>query len=133
MASSYATVDEYREDTGDTATDDARVAQKLASQSAKLRAEAGITEGMSLSEDALALCRELVTDACRKALVPQQLEGFSAPLYGASSASFSVNGIQQTVALSNPSGAAYFDRSTLAALKRLVHTGVRMGFVWPGC
>ncbi|MGO5267358.1 hypothetical protein ACTQ1D_01565 [Parafannyhessea umbonata] len=129
MAESYATVSEYRAETGDERSTDAAVAARLAQQSAKLRAKARIAEGRALTEDQRTLCHDLVVDACRKALVPPTLEGFGSTLSGATSASFSANGFQQSVQLSNPSGAAYFDRDTLAALMASLGTGQRMGTV----
>lgn len=126
----YATVEEYRTDTGDTATGDSRVASTLDKQSAKLRALAGIGEGQALGADALLLCRELVTDAARKALAaPASDWGLDAT--GVSQASFSANGFQQSVQYANPSGSAYFDRSTLSALRRLLGRSQRAGTIMP--
>lgn len=127
----YATVEDYRIDSGDQTSSVERIESMLARQSAKLRALVGIRESDVLSEDALLLCRELVTDSCRKALIPPTLEGFGADLNGATTASFSANGFQQSVTLQNPSGAAYFDRSTLSALKRLLGRGMRIGTISP--
>lgn len=95
---SFATVDEYRIDTGDAA----------------------------------ALARDLVTDAARKKLVqpacaPMGVED----LTGVSQSSFTANGFQGSFTYQNPSGTAYFDRSTLAALKRLLGRGQRIGTVCP--
>ena len=130
MAQTYATVDEYRTDTGDTKTPDERVESMLDQQSAKLRPLAGVPQGMVLERDALLLARALVTDAARKALVPATLDGVD--MTGASQGSFSANGFSASLQLSNPSGTAYFDRSTLSALKRLLGTSQRMGTVCPG-
>ena len=129
MAESYATVEEYRAETGDERSSDAAVAARLAQQSAKLRARARIAEGRTLTEDQRTMCHDLVVDACRKALVPPSVEGLSQPLSGATSVSFGANGFQQSVQLANPSGAAYFDRDTLAALVASLGTGQRMGTV----
>ena len=126
----YATVEEYRDDTGDRSSDDARVSAVLAQQSAKLRATLGIPATRALKGDAAALARLLVTDAARKQLVPPSLGGVG-EVGGATQASFSANGFQESYTLSNPSGSAYFDRSTLAALKRLLGRGQRAGTVLP--
>lgn len=130
-AASYATVEEYRTDTGDSATPADRVESTLAKQSAKLRALAGIREGRALTADQAALARDLVTDAARKQLVPALVEGVG-EVAGASQTSFSVNGFQQSVSFANPSGTAYFDRTSLAALRRLLGTSQRAGTISPG-
>lgn len=127
----YATCDEYIIATGDDSSPDDRIRMMLESQSAKLRALVGIRSGEGLSEDARTLARDLVIDACRKALVPPTLEGFGSDLAGASTASFSANGFQQSVTLQNPSGSAYFDRSMLSALRRLLGRSMRMGTISP--
>lgn len=129
MAAPFATVDEYRTDTGDTSTPDERVEAALSQQSAKLRALAGIAPSRRLTEDQAELARALVTDAARKALVPPSLEGLD--MTGASQGSFSANGFQASIQLSNPSGTAYFDRSTLAALRALLGTTQAIGTVCP--
>ena len=132
---SYATVEQYRVDTTDESSDDARVEAVLEQQSAKLRATLGIGESRSLTGDAATLARLLVTDAARKQLVPPSLEGVG-ELGGATQASFTANGFQGSYTLSNPSGSAYFDRSNLAALRRLLGRGQRIGTVCPyygGC
>lgn len=128
----FATVDEYRVDTGDTATPEERVAAELSRQSAKLRATLGIGRARTLAGDAPALARDLVTDAARKKLVqpacaPMGVED----LTGVSQSSFTANGFQGSFTFQNPSGTAYFDRSTLAALKRLLGRGQRIGTVCP--
>lgn len=129
-AKAYATVDEYREDTGDDATPDARVEAVLGQQSAKLRGAAGISASRELDDDQAALARALVTDAARKALVPVTLEGIG-DMSGASQGSFSANGFNASIQLANPSGAAYFDRSTLSAFMRLLGTSQRAGTMCP--
>lgn len=129
MAASFATVDEYRTDTGDASTPDERVEAALSQQSAKLRALAGIAPSRRLTEDQSELARALVTDAARKALVPPSLEGLD--MTGASQGSFSANGFQASIQLSNPSGTAYFDRSTLAALRALLGTTQAIGTMCP--
>lgn len=129
-AEAYATVDEYRTDTGDESTPDDRVRAMLDQQSAKLRALAGISPSRTLTEDQALLARSLVTDASRKALVPVTLEGLG-DVTGATQGSFSANGFQASVQLSNPSGTAYFDRSTLAALRASLGTSQAIGTVRP--
>lgn len=127
----YATVTEYREDTGDEATAESRVGAVLAQQSAKLRAELGSrAAGIAGNEDALSLARMLVTDAARKCLVAPSFEGVG-EVAGATQASFTANGFQGSYTLQNPSGTAYFDRSTLKALKRLLGGSQHMGTVSP--
>ena len=127
----FADVSQYREDSGDESTDDARVASVLAQQSAKLRAELGGRAGrIAGNEDAEALARLLVTDAARKCLVAPSFEGVG-EVAGATQASFTANGFQGSYTLQNPSGTAYFDRSTLKALKRLLGGSQRMGTLAP--
>lgn len=127
---SYATVDEYRTDTGDSASDAARVESMLAQQSAKLRARAGIVEGRTLTEDQLLMCRALVTDACRKALVKPSVDAFG-DLTGLTQGTFSANGFSGSFQNANGSGAAYFDRDTLRALMRSLGTSQGAGTVIP--
>lgn len=128
----YADVSEYREDTGDEDTADSRVSAVLAQQSAKLRAELGAaSKRIDADEDARALARLLVTDAARKCLVRPSFDGVG-EVDGATQASFTANGFQSSYTLQNPSGTAYFDRSTLRALKRLLGCGQGIGTVYPG-
>lgn len=127
---SYATVDEYRTDTGDSASDAARVESMLAQQSAKLRARAGITASTALTEDQLLMCRALVTDACRKALVKPSVDAFG-DLTGLTQGTFSANGFSGSFQNANGSGAAYFDRDTLRALMRSLGTTQGAGTVIP--
>lgn len=127
---SYATVDEYRTDTGDSASDAARVESMLAQQSAKLRARAGITASTALAEDQLLMCRALVTDACRKALVKPSVDAFG-DLTGLTQGTFSANGFSGSFQNANGSGAAYFDRDTLRALMRSLGTTQGAGTVIP--
>lgn len=127
---SYATVEQYRVDTTDESSDDARVEAVLEQQSAKLRATLGIGESRPLTGDAATLARLLVTDAARKQLVPPSFEGVG-EVSGATQTSFTANGFQGSYTLSNPSGSAYFDRSNLAALRRLLGLGQRIGTVCP--
>lgn len=131
MASiSYATVDEYRTDTGDSTSDTARVESMLAQQSAKLRARAGIAEGRKLTDDQMLMCRALVTDACRKALVKPSVDAFG-DLTGLTQGTFSANGFSGSFQNANGSGAAYFDRDTLRALMRSLGTSQGAGTVIP--
>jgi len=126
----YATLGEYREVTGDAAADAARATAMLEGQSAKLRAALGIGEGRALTADQALLARDLVCDAVRKALAaPSASWGELAP--GVSQTSLTANGFTESVTLSNPSGAAYFDRSTLAALRRSLGLSQRAGTVAP--
>lgn len=127
---SYATLDEYRTDSGDTESPDARVNAMLAQQSAKLRARAGITASMALTEDQLLMCRALVTDACRKALVKPSVDAFG-DLSGLTQGTFSANGFSGSFQNANGSGAAYFDRDTLRALMRSLGTSQGCGTVIP--
>lgn len=129
-AAPYASVEDYRTDTGDSSTADDRVRATLDQQSAKLRALAGIAPSRSLTDDQALLARSLVTDAARKALVPVTIDGLG-DVTGATQGSFSANGFQASVQLSNPSGTAYFDRSTLAALMRSLGTSQSIGTVAP--
>lgn len=128
---SYATVDEYRLDSGDSETSDERVAAVLAQQSAKLRAVAGIKAKTTLNEDALAICRLLVTDAARKALKAPTIDGLGT-VEGVTQTSFTANGFQGSYTLQNPSGVAYFDRDTLRALRRILGTSQQCGTICPG-
>lgn len=127
---SYATVEEYRTDTGDSASDAARVESMLAQQSAKLRARAGITEGQCLTDDQLTLCRALVTDACRKALVQPMTDALGS-MAGMTQATFSANGFSGSFQNANGSGSAYFDRDTLRALMRSLGRSQGSGTVMP--
>lgn len=130
MATSYATVEEYRTDTGDSKSDGTRVEAMLAQQSAKLRAQAGIAEGRTLTEDQLLMCRALVTDACRKALVTPDVFEFGS-MAGVTQATFSANGFSGSVQNANGSGTAYFDRDTLRALRRSLGTSQQVGTIMP--
>lgn len=127
----FADVSQYREDSGDESTPDSRVSSVLAQQSAKLRAElGGRAVFIAGNEDAETLARLLVTDAARKCLVAPSFEGVG-EVAGATQASFTANGFQGSYTLQNPSGTAYFDRSTLKALKRLLGGSQRMGMLAP--
>lgn len=129
-AGSYADVAGYRADTGDLATEDARIEPMLFQQSAKLRALCGISANRRLTEDQAAMARALVTDASRKALVPPSFIGMD-EMSGARQASFSANGFQASATFSNPSGSAYFDGSMLKAFKRSLGSSQRVGFLMP--
>lgn len=131
MSETYATVDEYRTDSGDTASPDGRVDAMLLQQSAKLRALVGITAGRTLTDDQMAMCRMLVTDSVRKALAPQVMAGIGANISGATQASWSANGFSASTTFANPSGSAYFDRDTLRALRRSLGTSQSVGTIVP--
>lgn len=124
----FATVDEYRLDTGDEDTSTDRVQAVLDQQSAKLRALVRVPANPT--GDQAAICRLLVTDAARKCLVTAQVDGIGG-VAGVTQGSFSANGFQSSYTLQNPSGTAYFDRDTLKALKRSIHGNQRMGSVVP--
>ena len=126
----FATVSQYRTDSGDTTSTDERIQIMLDQQSAKLRGECGISSRRKLTDDQETLARALVTDAARKALMPPSLAGMG-DIAGASQASFTANGFQSSVTLANPSGAAYFDRSMLFAFKRLLGREQRIGWIMP--
>ena len=130
MSVVYATVEEYRTDSGDTESSDARVTAMLAQQSAKLRARVGIAESRALTDDQLLMCRALVTDACRKALVKPSVDAFG-DLTGLTQGTFSANGFSGSFQNANGSGAAYFDRDTLRALMRSLGTSQCAGTVIP--
>lgn len=127
---SYATVEEYRTDTGDTSSSQDMVESGLLQQSAKLRAVVGITAARSLNGDQMAMARSLVVDAVRKALVPPSIDGLGG-VTGAKQASFSANGFQGSYTLANPSGSAYFDGNMLKAFKRSLGPSQRMLTVMP--
>lgn len=127
---SYATLDEYRTDSEDTESPDARVTAMLAQQSAMLRAVLGITESRMLTEDQLSMCRALVTDACRKALVKPSVDAFG-DLSGLTQGTFSANGFSGSFQNANGSGTAYFNRNMLKALMRSLGTSQGCGTVIP--
>ena len=102
----------------------------LAQQSAKLRARVGIADGRTLTEDQLLMCRALVTDACRKALVKPSVDAFG-DLTGLTQGTFSANGFSGSFQNANGSGAAYFDRDTLRALMRSLGTSQGAGTAIP--
>lgn len=128
--SAYATVDEYRLDSGDKNTSDERIGAVLDQQSAKLRAKLGISDKRILTGDQAALARLLVTDAARKALMPPVIDGLG-EVSGVKDASFSANGFSSSYSLQNPSASAYFDGDTLKALKRLLGGSQRIGTIMP--
>lgn len=127
---SYATLDEYRTDSDDTESPDARVTAMLAQQSAMLRAVLGITESRMLTEDQLSMCRALVTDACRKALVKPSVDAFG-DLSGLTQGTFSANGFSGSFQNANGSGTAYFNRNMLKALKCSLGVSQTSGTVIP--
>lgn len=126
----YATVDEYRAQSGDASTDSDLVQVRLNQQSAKLRAECGITDAFELSEDAALLAQFLVIDAVRKGSVTQSFDGIG-EVEGVTQTSFTANGFSQSYTLQNPSGASYWDTRTLADLKRLLRRTQSIGTVCP--
>lgn len=126
----YATVDEYREQSGDSFSSDSLVQVKLNQQSAKLRAECGITDATELSEDALLLAQFLVIDAVKKGLVSTSIDGIG-EVEGVTQTSFTANGFQQSYTLQNPSGSSYWDNRTLADLKRLLGRTMSVGIMAP--
>ncbi|MGN0034640.1 MAG: hypothetical protein ACI364_02805 [Coriobacteriales bacterium] len=130
MATAYATVEQYQTDTGDTTTGESRVESLLEQQSAKLRAKAGISDGDALTGDQLLLCRALVTDSCRKALVKPSVDAFG-DLTGLTQGSFSANGFSGSFQNANGSGAAYFDRDTFRALMRSLGRSQAVGTIMP--
>lgn len=130
MAESYATVAEYRAETGDEKSPEDRVGLVLSQQSAKLRAVLGITPSRALNVDQMLLAQALVVDAARKQLVLPSVDGIG-DVSGFTQGSFSANGFQASVSLQNPSGTAYFDRATLAALKSSLGSSQSIGTVCP--
>ena len=124
----FATVEEYRADSGDASTPDERVSPMLEQQSAKL--DALVVRGRELDGTQRVIARAIVTDAARKALKPPTLEGL-AGVDGASQASFSANGFSGSYTLANPSGSAWFDRSMVSALKRSLGTSQLVGTLAP--
>lgn len=125
----YATVDEYRNDTGDIDSADVRVSAVLEQQSAKLRAYARISSNYSLTDDQALLARLLVVDAARKCLVLNTYGGVD--MTGVTQGSFTANGFQESFTYQNPSGTAYFDRDTLKAFMRSLGKSQSIGQVRP--
>lgn len=130
MPIAYATLEEYRTDTGDSASDNGRVIAMLLQQSAKLRAKVGITETQHLTDDQLLLCRALVTDACRKALVHPMSEVMG-DMAGMTQTTFSANGFSGSWQNSNGSGSAYFDKDMLKALIKSFGRSQGVGTIMP--
>lgn len=126
----YATVEEYRSESGDTSSTDERVTSLLDQQSAKLRAKAGITNARKLTEDQRLLARYLVIDATRKALVVPKADGIENAL-GIKQYSFSANGFQTSSTFSNPSGTPFFDNDTFKAFVKSLGGTQRIGNVMP--
>lgn len=127
----YATVEDYRADTGDSTTEEARIRPALSQQSAKLRALLGISPKRRLTEDQAELARALVVDAVRKQLVPPCVDGMG-DVSGAKQVSFSANGFQSSYTLANSSGSAYFDGGMLKAFRRSLGPSQRIGAIMPG-
>lgn len=126
----YATVEEYRSESGDTSSADGRVSSLLAQQSAKLRAKAGITDARRLTEDQRLLARYLVIDAARKALVVPKADGIE-DVSGIKQHSFSANGFQVSSTFSNPSGTPFFDNDAFKAFMKSLGGTQRIGSVMP--
>ena len=126
MGQSYADAAEYAAATGDTSTTPERAEAELATLSARLRAELGVPESRELSGDSLLVARAAVCDAARKKLVSVSIDGLG-DIGGVTQASFTANGFQGSYTMQNPSGSAYFDRSMLAELRRLLGRGARIG------
>ncbi len=129
MPIAYATYADYVLDTDDNATAQARVERKLEELSADLRAECGIRGDGMLTGDAATIARRLVIDAVYGALVTPELPGFVGSMEGVRQASFTADGMSQSFTVA--SGRAYFDRSRLARLKRLLGCAQRAGMVCP--
>lgn len=126
----YATIADYRTDTGDDKTADDRIQNTLDQQAAKLRLKAGITESTALNADQMTLARMLVIDAARKMLVSPMLDGID-DTAGLKDVSFSANGFQVSHSFANPSGSAYFDRDTFNAFKKSLKGSQRVGIMAP--
>ena len=126
----YATVEEYRLDSGDASTPDERAEAVLLQQSAKLRAKAGITESYELSDDQKQLARLLVTDAARKMLVSPSIDEMG-DVSGVKQSSFSADGFQASYTFANASGSAYFDSDTFKAFMRSLGRSQRVGTMMP--
>lgn len=129
MATSYATYADYVLATGDDGSAQVQVELVLGDLSAELRAECGIPETRELDGDAAAIARKLVVDAARKQLVQPAIDGFAGDMTGAKQASFTANGITQSVTLST--GSAWFESRSLTRLKRLLGRGARIGMIYP--
>lgn len=135
----FATVDEYRLDSGDAETASDRVEAVLLQQSAKLYTVAGGIDRFNAlasrwsegkRDTVRTLARMLVTDAARKQLSAASIEGIEST-DGLSQTSFTANGFQASYSFANPSGAAYFDRDTLADFKRAVGRAQMVGNMLP--
>ena len=129
MPATYATYEDYVLDTEDETTARSRVERKLEELSADLRAECGIRGEGALTGDAATVARRLVIDAVYGALVTPELPGFVGSMEGVRQASFTADGMSQSFTVA--SGRAYFDRSRLARLKRLLGCAQRAGMVYP--
>lgn len=126
----YATVEDYRLDSGDASTPDERVEAVLMQQSAKLRVKAGIDADKKLTDDQLQLARLLVTDAARKMLVAPTVDGMD-DVTGIKQSSFSADGFQASYTFANASGSAYFDSDTFKAFMRSLRRFQRVGTMMP--
>lgn len=126
----FASVEEYRLDSGDASTPDERVKAVLSQQSAKLRAKAGIGSDLELTEDQQELARLLVTDAARKMLVQPSIEGVD-DVTGIKQSSFSADGFQESYTFLNASGSAYFDGDAFKAFMKSLGRFQRVGTMMP--
>lgn len=126
----YATVEDYRLDSGDASTSDDRIAAVLSQQSSKLRAKAGISADYVLTEDQQELARLLVTDAARKMLVQPSIGGVD-DITGIKQSSFSADGFQESYTFANASGSAYFDNDTFKAFMKSLKRFQRVGTMMP--
>lgn len=127
---SYATVEEYRTLTGDSASDAARIEFMLAQQSAELREMAGIADGRVLTDGQFAMCRDLVVGACSMALVKPSVDAFG-DLTGLTQGTFSANGFSASFQNANGTGRPSFDNRKLRALKCSLGTTQGAGTVIP--
>lgn len=132
MAESYALISEYRLISGDTASSDDRVEAMLANLSAKLRVMAGISSTRKLTDDQRELCKTLVIDAARNALVTPDIPMFDgASMDGITQATFSANGFSGSWQMASGSGYAYFNSDALRALRKSLGTSQSVGTMVP--
>ena len=116
MSTTYAEYSDYVTETGDTETPRAMVEAKLTMLSARLRAMLGFDESRALTDDQEAMAAYLVANAAGHALRTSSLGGVI-DTTGQSSAGFSANGFSINASYPNASGSAYFDKTTLKALR----------------
>lgn len=128
MADVYATVEDYRLDTGDADSTDERIEFYLNRVSTRLRAETGIRDGEALTDDQASLASQLVIDAARKRLQPLVMEVLG-DISGTTQASLSANGYSVTMSPQNPTSSAYFDQAMLRELKGLLGRRMAIGCI----